>query len=381
MDKAAKGISLAGSARMRPAESKWVSTVPDAELLPITLLLRYPPGAPPMPSHDDWTKMAPHQRKFLSVAQYVDTYGATKEDMAAVLAFAAKNNMTLFRAEAATRSVALNCPAASAKSAFGVQLSRYESPDPMVKGEATHTHYGFEGEVHLPPDMADIITAVIGLDDRNIHAKPAVDFTGDPPPASSAVPLLVSECAQLYRFPALPASTPATDVVIGIHAPGGSYLQTDINTYFTNTPTGWQTVPVMQDANCVVGGTTYKNGVNPVDPEVSLDIQTSTTIAQGCTANVYFTQNSEQGWVVFMNRVLVPPPGEKQPQVLTTSYPLDRGETLVGDPKNPSSQSGVMTALFQALAMQGINVFASAGDYGSEDRQTDSKAHVQYPAR
>jgi kumamolisin len=297
--------------------------------------------------------------------------------MAAVLAFVAKNNMTLFRAEAATRSVSVNCPAASAKSAFGVQLSRFESPDPIVKGKATHTHYGFDGEAKLPLEMAGIIVAVIGLDDRKIHSRPAVDYTGDPTPSA---PLLVSEVAQLYRFPTLPASTPASDVVIGIHAPGGSYLLSDINTYFNNAPTGWKTPPVIHDANCVVGGTTYSN-TGGVDAEVSLDIQTSTTIAQGCTANVYHTQDSEQGWVVFMNRVLVPPPGEKQPQVLTTSYPLDRGETLVGDPTNPASQSAIMTALFQALAMQGINQFASAGDYGSEDLQTDGKAHVQYPAR
>jgi subtilase family serine protease len=72
---------------------------------------------------------------------------------------------------------------------------------------------------------------------------------------------------------------------------------------------------------------------------------------------------------------------EKVPQVITTSFPLDRGETFVGDPKSPASQSGIMTGMFSELAMSGINVFASAGDFGSEDSLTDKKAHVQYPAR
>lgn len=374
-DKATKGTPLAGSARLRHPESKYVSTAPETMLLPVILLVRYSPDAPPMLSLDAWANTAPQARKILSPVEYAHTYGATKEDVAAVLSFAAQNGMTVLRADAATRSITVNCPVTSAKSAFAVQLNRYESPDPMAKGAATYTHFGFDGEVHLPPTVAGIITAVIGLDNRKIYSGPA-DFTGDPSPAS---PLLVSEVAQLYKFPKLPAAI-ASDVVIGLHAPGNGYLQTDIDTYFSNAPAGFQTPPVMHDANCVVGGKTYTNS-NIVDAEISLDIQTSTTIAQGCTANVYHTEDTEQGWVVFMNRVLVPPPGEKQPQVLTTSYPLDRGEVSVGNPNTPGSQSAVMTTLFQALASQGINVFASSGDYGSLDLQTDSKAHVQYPAR
>src|SRR5271167_1404524 len=118
--------------------------------------------------------------------------------------------------------------------AFGITLNRYESPRHVSKRprrqrrhgkkhaqQATQVHRGFDGSVHIPRELAGIVTAVFGLDNRILGG---VNGTGDPPGSES---LDVPTLAQLYNFP----NTGAAGQTIGIfngNANGGNYDPKDI---------------------------------------------------------------------------------------------------------------------------------------------------------
>jgi hypothetical protein len=60
-----------------------------------------------------------------------------------------------------------------------------------------HDYRGFEGRVHLPANLLELVEAVIGLDNRKL-GRPAGTGTGDPPGAGYLTPLQI---AQDYNFP------------------------------------------------------------------------------------------------------------------------------------------------------------------------------------
>ena len=301
--------------------------------------------------------------------------------------------------------------------AFGIALTYYEAPLPAsaprtrpsiaAPGVAgTHTHHGYDGAVHLPPQLVGVVLAVVGLDNRSIGVPGG--GAGDP---SGATSLSVPSVAKLYNFP----NTGAPDQTIGVLAletspgKGASYLADDINSrYFPGlSDSSYQTAPAsINDINLKVGTNTYSNSPATVQGitsstnlnsfpysfilELTQDISTSATIAQGATVNVYFTESSEQGWVTFLNRVLQPPQGENQPTVVTCSFTMVLGDdsSYIGLLSDSASVVSVMTALFQKLATAGINFFIAQGDWGADDwwlldgsppTPPDGKSHVMYP--
>ncbi|MBV9151513.1 MAG: hypothetical protein JO204_07050, partial [Alphaproteobacteria bacterium] len=233
--------------------------------------------------------------------------------------------------------------------------------------------------------------------------------------------LAVPTLAQQYNFP----TSGAADQTIGVFAPtsplpgyNAAYWLNDIqNSYFPSLPAGWQTAPTIQDVNLVIGGTTYQNNPGAVQTlqntnsnnpatyfgsnqnggilELTQDISTSSTIAQGATVNVYFNDGSEQGWLVFLNRVLLPE-AEKGPSVVTISFTFSLGDDAngtsnysgIGQLSQTGSIVSLMTAAFQALASVGVDVFIALGDWGADNWwllgnnppiAPDGASHVMYP--
>ena len=299
---------------------------------------------------------------------------------------------------------------------------------------ATHTHYGFDGSVYLPASVASVVTAVIGLDTRSVGAPagrvaPIINVesqptgatlvgtsktesgtlgTGDP---TGAGLLYVPQAAQYYEFP----TYPATNQVIGIIAPqgyqtpgvGASYIETDITTCITQlgeiygssygtTPTQILPVPLTVHGYKYVNNPTAISSALPAGlttqqinqvigtfpgsywVETTQDISTSAAIAQGASINVYFTEDTESGWVVYLSQVLAPDT-EPQPTVLSASYVLTKDDSTIGSLSDPASTASVISNLFQRLAGQGINAFNALGDWGADDEVVDGSTHVSYP--
>src|SRR6202000_938364 len=102
-----------------------------------------------------------------------------------------------------------------------------------------------------------------------------------------------------------------------------NYRPSDITTYFGNqaTGSGFTTPPKLVPIPLTVGTQgPYNNDQTNPTAEITQDIETSSTIAQGCTVNVYFSDISEQGWIVFLNRVLFPQGTERMPNIVSISW-------------------------------------------------------------
>ncbi len=402
---------LVGSERPRSARARLVEPLGANEVLGITLLVRPRPGSRPLPDLEHWQATPPGKRRFLSPEEFTDSHGAAQADLDSVAAFVAAQGMTVISSHAGRRSVTVQGTAAQMNAAFGISLNRYESPLPPPHRRtaaagtkvpvAMQTHHGFDGPVKLPANLGGIVTAVIGLDNRGVGA---CGGSGDPVLTGGTTKSLpVATIAGYYHFP----NSGAADQTIGVLAPSdqptatnrrlAGYLSNDINNlYFPGLAAGYQTAPAsINDVNLTVGTNTYSNSTATVRGitsanlgattngfvlEVTQDISTAATVAQGATINVYFTENSEQGLLVFLNRVLQPE-GEKQPTVVTSSfwnYASDDSGSI-GLAGSSGSVANVISTLFQQLALLGINVFNIAGDWGADATLNDGKTHVMYP--
>jgi hypothetical protein len=408
-----KSDALAGSERPRPDTHKLIGAVDPGQRIGVTVVVRHRPGAQGPPELDDWAATPRRKRRALTREEYEREHGADTADLARVEAFARGHGLDVADSHAGARAITLEGSVDGLQRAFGVTLNHYEAPLPGGQpsdgkggkgtgSTATHVHHGYDGPVHVPSELKDVVIGVVGLDNRLLGVPGgAGTAAGDPAGASS---LRASALAQRYNIP----NPGASDQTIGVIAPTTqtgpftAYSANDIlNSYFPNQIAGYRTPPTLEDVPLTVSGQQYENnaaavaaitatniGENNTVLELTQDISTAATIAQGATVNVYFTENSEQGWLVFLNRVLMPQ-GEKAPTVVSTSWTLRIGDDSgrVGNLSDSGSLVSLMTAQFKALAAVGVDVFVIAGDWGADDWwplpnekvPPDGSSHVMYP--
>jgi hypothetical protein len=400
---------LTGSDRPRSSAAKLLGPLDLNEIVSVTLVIRHKSGSPPLPDQQHWQNTPLGQRQFLSPDRYAEIYGASQADLDAVTSFASSHGLTVLSSHAGRRTVDISGTAAQMNAVFGIELNRYESPrhahklrgkaSADDKAHATNIHRGYDGEVYIPSELAGIVIAVLGFDNRALGGPGG--SSGDPPNSNS---LPVPTAAGLYNFP----NPGAADQVIGVIAPSdpvgtsgqrlSGYLANDINNiYFPNlSNANYRTTPAsLNDINLTVGTNTYSNSTTTVQNitsgtlgdtasgfamEVTQDISTAATIAQGAAVNVYFTEITEQGLLVCLNRILLPE-GEAQPTVVTCSFNFfgTDASSSIGDVSNTGSAAFQMSSLFQQLAAVGVGVFIIAQDKGSNDGDKDGKTHVNYP--
>jgi kumamolisin len=367
-------IPIPGSERPRPSNSCLVGPVSPEKNIHLNILVRRRPDAPPVPDLAYWQKTPLSERRHVSPEEYREKYGAMQADLKVVSEFLNQHGMRIIEENLGTRTVSVLTTAVQIKSAFNVQLNRYQTVFPSPKSfklhpstnehaePEPHAHHGFEGSVHVPSHLEGILIAVIGLDDRCLpHGRLGVD-----PAGAKAIP--VETAAALYNFP----TTDSSDQTIGIISCQGGYLLSDITTYFSG-----KTQPTLVDISLLANGVTWTNQGSQVNlitssnfgqfsplVETTCDIQVAGTVARGCTINMYFTTNTEMGWQVFLNRILQPQSGERQPTMVSCSWTL---ELMDDKPIRPGTSIAgltnfaVLSSLFQDLAFQGINVFTDTG--------------------
>jgi kumamolisin len=382
---------LAGSDRPRPASHRHLGALHPDEAVAFTLVLRRRPGSPPFP------RIPFENRPCIANEEYVSLYGADPAELEAAAAFVRAEGMTVLEAHAGRRTLAVLASAAQVRAVLGVALQRYEDssediggdtgatelPQPVVgAGEDAgvpkpRSHRGFDGAVRLPAELSASVTAVVGLDDRFLGV-PRGAATGTQAAASGPT---VAAAVQKLKVP----NTGAYGEVIGVFAaqppglPGTApcYLPSDVtHLYFAGQPAGYRTRPMsVLDINLTVGATTYKNDpsqVTKIDDlanadsatlELTQEISTSATVAQGARVNVYFTEASEQGYLAFMNRVLLPE-REKQPTVLSFSLAID-AEYEAGTAIGSSSLAYLVDELFHQIAALGISIFIAVRERGA----------------
>jgi len=251
----------------------------------------------------------------------------------------------------ARRTVQLTGTAADIQKAFGVVLEQK-----TVDGVERRVR---EGGIHLPASLKDVVEAVLGLDNRP-QAQPhfRTHKRGPAAPSSYTPP----QVATAYKFPANASGAGQT---IGIIELGGGYRQADLTAYFKTLGLPAPAITAV----LVDGGKNAPSNANSADGEVMLDIEVAASVAPGAKIAVYFTPNTDQG---FIDAITTAVHDEtNKPSVISISW---------GGPESTWTWQS-MTALdaaCQSAAALGVTITVAAGDNGSTDGLTGN--NVDFPA-
>ena len=326
-------------------------------------------------------------------------YGAETDDIALVTSTMTELGLTVTDTHQGSRRMMVSGTIGALSAAFGTTLTLVTSPQPDGTGQATHRYRS--GSLSVPADLAGIVTAVLGLDDRPV-ARPqfrrltaaaasrtvtpetvtpetatpetasetvtpetATPETATPeaaPAAPTAVPLTAPQVASLYNFP---AGTDGTGQTIAIIELGGGYTQSDLDMYFSGLGLATPSVTAVG----VDGGSNSPG--QPSDGEVELDIQVAGAVAPKAAQLVYFAANTDQGFINAIAQAVhtTPPP-------IVVSISWGQSEDQWSEQSRTS-----MDSVFADAAALGVTVTVAAGDNGSsDDPNSTSGVHVDFPA-
>lgn len=361
-------VRMEGTERRHAAGARRVGPADPAEKIVVIVITRQRPDMPEPPGIEHWAATPHSERRYLTNEEADVRHGAAQEDIDRVVAFAAQNGLQVIETNLPRRLVQLSGTVAQFNRAFGITLSRYETP--------SETYRGYEGALAVPADVAEVVQAVFGLDNRRLAARAGG-------PAVTITPLTPPDVTGLYDFPSVPAGI--SGQTVGIFEFGGGYVvdaggqPTDIDAFFAGLnpplppPTLTPPVPVFGGSNTVLGG---PGNVSNDDAEVALDIDVVGSVAVGGTIAVYFIgNNTETGWISAITTAIVPGPGQPSPSVITISWAWDEADWS-------APQLAAISSFFQLAGGKGVTVFAATGDKGSMGNadEPDGRAHVCYPA-
>jgi kumamolisin len=289
----------------------------------------------------------------ISRDEFAAAHGARPADMDIVARFAHDAGLTVVEQDRGRRMVRVAGPASAIKAAFGTELSYYDSPRGRYRGRT--------GALTMPADVAPLVDAVLGLDNRPV-AEP--HLRRHPNPEAAAAALLPTQVAKAYSFP---TGVDGSGQTIGIIELGGGFKPADLATYFTSLKI--QTPQV--SAVGVLSGTNNPGVDTNSDGEVMLDIEVAGSVAPGARIVVYFAPNTDQGFLEAITTAVHD--SANNPSVVSISW---------GGPESSWTQQAmtVMNAALQDAATLGVTVTVAAGDNGSTDGVKDGKDHVDFPA-
>lgn len=295
------------------------------------------------------------RRTYLSREEAAREYGADVPDALAVQQFANAAGLLVLETSLARRSIVLEGTAAALAAAFGTDLRAYRSGNQTFRGRV--------GALSVPVTLRDIVCGVFGLDERPVaraHFRRAVDFA-----AAAGTSFAPPQVATAYAFP---ARTDGTGQTIALIELGGGYAQTDLSAYFAKLG-----IPLPSVTSVSVDGATNAptGDPNSADAEVDLDIEVAGAIAPGAKIVVYFSPNTDQGFLDAITTAIHDT--ANAPSIVSISW---------GGPESsftPQASSNFDNA-FADAAMLGVTVMCAAGDNGSTDGVTDGRQHCDFPA-
>jgi kumamolisin len=288
----------------------------------------------------------------LTRTQYRQKHAADPAAVKVVRAFAKEFSLTVDKdtPKPEQRNVKLTGTVAAMQKAFGVSLTQ------KVLGGGTYRVR--EGSIHLPPEVAGAVEAVLGLDNRP-QAQPHFRAVSAAAANGSFTPVQVGE---LYQFPKGASGAGQT---IGIIELGGGYRTADIKAYFKGLGLPAPKVTTVS----VDKGKNTPGNANGADGEVMLDIEVAASVAPGAHIVVYFAPNTDQGFIDAIAGAVHDK--TNNPSVISISW---------GGPESSWTAQAMssLDAACQSAAALGITITVAAGDNGSTDGATGN--NVDFPA-
>lgn len=360
---AAQRVSLPTSEHRIPVGSKAMRQTSGGKWIELTIGVK---PAKPLPDLSALDNKLPAERKYMTREQLAREYGSDPKAVQAIESFAKEHGLVVTRNEPASARMGLAGTADNVNAAFGVTLMDYENP----KLGAFHAR---TGPVNVPPEVADAITGVFGLNNHRIlhrgfraahHLAPQMAT----PNRSWFIP---TELAPVYNFP----NANAQQQCIGLLEFGGGVETSDVAAYFSKIGSSAPSVQVV-----AVDGVSTDPASDPDSTgEVMLDVDVAGALGAGAKLAVYFSTFDEKGLVDCLSKVINN--STNDPSVVSISWGWDENESF--------NNEGVIWSAaaiqhcnqsFLAAAQLGITVCVSTGDDGSEAQMNDGRAHVNFPA-
>ena len=338
---------LPGSTRRPLSSARPAGALDPAATAEVTVVLRRRTPLPPAGE-----LAAPLGRE-----EFAATYGADPADLAAVRETLAAEGLEVTGEDAASRRVQVRGDVATLRRVFAAELEEVESPDPVSGRQVTHRQR--TGPLAVPTPLTEIVTAVLGLDDRPqaralFRPAAAVDTTFSP-----------LELGRVYRFP---AGTDGSGQTLAILELGGGYTDDDLAAYWSSV--GLADPPRVTAVGVDGAANAPEGDPNGADGEVLLDIEVAGALAPGADLVVYFAPNTDRG---FLDALTTAVHADPTPTAVSISWGQNEDEWTA------QARTAMDDAMADAAAL-GVTVCAAAGDDGSTDNATDGQAHVDFPA-
>jgi kumamolisin len=345
--------ALPGAVRVGPADPN--------EIIDVTIVVRRrSKGSGRFPRIEELGSRPIAQRRHLTREEFAAAHGALAEDFSRLRAFAEANGLRVKNESVPRRSIMLTGPVSAFSRAFEVELSRYRHP----RGE----YRGRTGRVKVPPDLAEVIEGVFGMDNRpqaTPHFRVKRAASAGLQPRLGVTSYAPTQVAEAYDFP---ANEQGGGQCIGILELGGGYNADDLNAFFGNLGI---TAPQVSTVSVDGGSNAPTGDPNSADAEVALDIEVAGAVAPGASIVAYFAPNTDQGFLDALTTAIHDT--ANNPSVISISW---------GGPENEWTPQATTAfeAACQDAATVGVTVCAASGDNGATDGVQDGQLHVDFPA-
>ena len=300
----------------------------------------------------------------LSRAEFSDRYAADPAAFEQLRQFAAAHGLAVDEANSSLvrRTLVLIGSAEQMQQAFQVELQDIDHDGDRYRIA--------KGPISLPGNYTVLVDAVLGLDTRpqaRAHLRRLSELSrgrAARPAAAGTQGYLPRQVAQFYNFP---LTLDGAGETVGILELGGGYAVSDIQQYFQN-----QGLPVPNvTAVSVDGGANQPTNPSGADSEVMLDIEVVGSIAPAAKIAVYFTTNTDQGFLDALTTAVHDT--TNNPSVISISW---------GGPESSWTQQAMVAFdnACQSAAALGVTITVASGDNGSTDGVSDGANHVDFPA-
>ena len=348
-------VELKGSMRTALTGARSVGPVDTNERIQVTVFLRRGEGRP-FPAIDELGARPLRSRSYLSRGEFASAHGGRPEDLAAVRRFAGQFGLEVLSESRARRSICLIGTVQAFSDAFETTLSRWQ--------HASGTYRCRTGSLTIPAELDGIILGVFGLDNRP-QAKTHFRIRKRVSAQAAAVSYSPVQVADAYDFP---SGSNGSGQCIGIVELGGGYSAQDLQSFFSGLGIAMPKVTAVS----VDGATNSPTGsANGPDGEVELDIEVAGAIAPGAQLAMYFTPNTDAGFLDALTTAIHDT--TLKPSIVSISW---------GGPESSWTQQALdsFNSACQDAATIGVTVLAASGDNGSSDGVSSGTPTVDFPA-
>lgn len=343
-------VRFPDSAPRRPGGAERVDDVDPGQSITVTVAVRGRDAAGLAAHLRSLDRSPAAERRHLTRQELADRFGADPDELDRVAAFYRDQGLEVVDESAARRCVVVRGSAGAVEAAFQIRFGAYRYDEEVYRGH--------DDPVSVPEDLATIITAVLGLEDRP-QARPCYAVS----PRSDVAGFAPARVGRIYDFP----QSGAAGQTIGIIELGGGYTDSDLDEFFGNANLPMPTVTPVS----VEGGGNRPTGGTGADGEVTLDIEIAGAVAPGADIAVYFASNTDQGFYHAVTTAIHDQ--THNPSVVSISWGSAEEAWTVQAMKQ-------MEQAFAEAAALGVTITAAAGDSGSGDGVDDGLAHVDFPA-